>query len=47
MIGWITAIFELLGPIHKALEREIKTCGCMHVDETTLKVQKGEKDKRG
>ncbi|MBK8804633.1 MAG: transposase [Fibrobacteres bacterium] len=47
MIGWIAAIFELLGPIHKALEREIKTCGCMHVDETTLKVQKGEKDKRG
>jgi len=47
MIGWIAAIFELLGPIHKALEREIKTCGCMHVDETTLRVQKGEKDKRG
>jgi len=47
MIGWIAAIFELLGPIHKALEREIKSSGCMHVDETTLRVQKGVKDQKG
>jgi transposase len=47
MIGWITSVFELLGPIHRALEHEIRTCGCVHADETTLRVQRGEKDKLG
>ncbi|MEN9306075.1 MAG: hypothetical protein RL173_7 [Fibrobacterota bacterium] len=47
MVGWIASVFELLGPIHLALEHEIKTCGCLHVDETTLRVQRGEKDKLG
>ena len=47
MVGWIASVFELLGPIHRALEHEIKTCGCLHVDETTLRVQRGEKDKLG
>lgn len=47
MVGWIAAVFELLGPIHRALEHEIKSCGCLHVDETTLRVQKGEKDRKG
>ena len=47
MVGWITAVFDLLGPIHRALEHEIRRCGCLHVDETTLKVQRGEKDKFG
>ena len=47
MIGWITSVFELLGPIHQALEHEIRTCGCLHADETTLRVQRGEKDKLG
>ena len=47
MVGWITAVFELLGPIHRAMEHEIRSCGCLHVDETTLRVQRGEKDKLG
>ena len=47
MIGWIASIFELLGPIHRALEHEIKTCGCLHMDETHLRVQRGAKDKFG
>jgi len=47
MVGWIASVFELLGPIHRAVEREIKSCGCLHVDETTLRVQRGEKDKLG
>lgn len=47
MIGWITSVFDLLGPIHRALEHEIRTSGCLHVDETTLRVQRGEKDKLG
>lgn len=47
MVGWIASVFDLLGPIHRALEREIKSSGCLHVDETTLRVQRGEKDKLG
>lgn len=47
MVGWIAAAFDLLGPIHRALEREIRQSGWLHVDETTLKVQRGEKDKFG
>jgi hypothetical protein len=29
------------------MEHEIRSCGCLHVDETTLRVQRGEKDKLG
>lgn len=47
MIGWIAAVFKLLEPIHRAMELEIKSSGCLHVDETTLRVQKGEKDRKG
>ncbi len=47
MIGWIAAVFELLGPIQRAMEHEQRTCGCLHVDETTLQVQRGDKDKNG
>lgn len=47
MVGWIAAIFDLLGPIHRSLEHEIRKSGCLHVDETTLRVQRGEKDKFG
>lgn len=47
MIGWIASVFELLGPIQRAMEHEIRTCGCVHADETTLRVQRGDKDKRG
>jgi len=47
MVGWITAAFELLGPIHRALEHEIRQSGCLHVDETTLRVQHGTKDQWG
>lgn len=47
MVGWLAAIFDLLGPIHRAMEHEIRQCGCIHADETTLRVQRGEKDKRG
>jgi transposase len=47
MIGWIAAVFELLGPIQRAMEHELRTCGCLHADETTLRVQRGDKDKNG
>ncbi|MBK8803728.1 MAG: transposase [Fibrobacteres bacterium] len=47
MIGWICAIFELLGPIHKAWSARSRRVWMLHVDETTLRVQKGEKDKLG
>ena len=47
MIGWIAAVFDLLGPIQRAMEHEIRTCGCVHADETTLRVQRGDKDKHG
>lgn len=47
MIGWIAAVFELLGPIQRAMEHELRTCGCLHADETTLRVQRGVKDKNG
>jgi len=47
MIGWIAAVFELLGPIQRAMEHELRTCGCLHADETTLRVQRGDKDKHG
>ena len=47
MIGWIAEVFELLGPIHRALEHEIRQTRCLHVDETTLRVQHGDKDQWG
>jgi transposase len=47
MIGWIAAVFDLLGPIQRAMEHELRMCGCLHADETTLRVQRGEKDKHG
>lgn len=47
MIGWIAAVFDLLGPIQRAMEHELRNCGCLHADETTLRVQRGDKDKLG
>lgn len=47
MIGWIASVFDLLGPIQRAMEHELRTCGCLHADETTLRVQRGDKDKLG
>jgi hypothetical protein len=29
------------------MEHELRTCGCLHADETTLRVQRGDKDKNG
>ena len=47
MVGWIAAVFDLLGPIQRAMEHEIRSTGWMHLDETHLRVQLGEENSLG
>lgn len=47
MIGWIDAVFNALEPIEQANHRQLCCTGWVHMDETHLKVQDGEKDAQG
>lgn len=47
MIGWIDAVFNALDPIQQANHRQLCCTGWVHMDETHLKVQDGEKDSEG
>ena len=47
MIGWIDAVFHALDPIQQAHHRQLCCTGWVHMDETHLKVQEGEKDSQG
>lgn len=47
MIGWINAVFHALDPIQQAHHRQLCSTGWVHMDETHLKVQDGEKDSQG
>jgi transposase len=47
MIGWIDAVFNALDPIQQANHRQLSCTGWVHMDETHLKVQDGEKDSEG
>lgn len=47
MIGWIDTVFHALDPIQQAHHRQLCCTGWVHMDETHLKVQDGEKDSQG